>query len=195
MARVPTICFAVFHSAVIVFEVLYKPHGEPCQGCWRSNQKTIPRSSILTHDHVYFLLDFYVQSICVCMFFVYRKIARVPRGKGILQYSVSMWLPFPYLHVGSGFHCLRSFSFLFQMNLPTVGDPASQIKTDSPPAAQILCWSLPSLQKHKNYKLHTNVGGWVLWSGREQLRETGSTSAAPPATSHQYSHQPQTAPT
>jgi hypothetical protein len=29
----------------------------------------------------------------------------------------------------------------------------------------------------------TNVGGWVLQSGREQLRETGSTSAAPPATS------------
>ena len=31
--------------------------------------------------------------------------------------------------------------------------PASQIKTDLPPAAQILCWSLPSLQKHKNNKL------------------------------------------
>ena len=31
--------------------------------------------------------------------------------------------------------------------------PASQIKTDLPPAAQILCWLLPSLQKHKNNKL------------------------------------------
>ena len=31
--------------------------------------------------------------------------------------------------------------------------PASQIKTDSPPAAQILCWLLPSLQKHDNSKL------------------------------------------
>jgi hypothetical protein len=28
--------------------------------------------------------------------------------------------------------------------------PASQIKTNLPPAAQILCWLLPSLQKHKN---------------------------------------------
>jgi len=37
------------------------------------------------------------------------------------------------------------------------------------------------LQKHKNKK--TNVGGWILRSGRGQLRETGSTSAAPPATS------------
>jgi hypothetical protein len=31
--------------------------------------------------------------------------------------------------------------------------PASQIKTDLPPAAQVLCWLLPSLQKHKKYKL------------------------------------------
>ena len=31
--------------------------------------------------------------------------------------------------------------------------PASQIKTDLPTVAQILCWSLPSLQKHKNNKL------------------------------------------
>jgi hypothetical protein len=31
--------------------------------------------------------------------------------------------------------------------------PASQINTDLPPAAQILCWLLPSLQKHKNNKL------------------------------------------
>ena len=32
-------------------------------------------------------------------------------------------------------------------------------------------------------KQQTNVGGWVLRSGGGQLRETGSTSAAPPATS------------
>ena len=31
--------------------------------------------------------------------------------------------------------------------------PASQIKTYLPPAAQVLCWLLPSLQKHKNNKL------------------------------------------
>jgi len=35
----------------------------------------------------------------------------------------------------------------------------------------------------KTQKQQTNVGGWVLRSGRGQLRETGSTSAAPPATS------------
>ena len=35
----------------------------------------------------------------------------------------------------------------------------------------------------KTQKQQTNVGGWVLQSGRGQLRETGSTSAAPPATS------------
>ena len=34
----------------------------------------------------------------------------------------------------------------------------------------------------KTQKQQTNVGGWVFRSGREQLRETGSTSAAPPAT-------------
>ena len=34
----------------------------------------------------------------------------------------------------------------------------------------------------KTQKQQTNVGGWVLRSGREQLKETGSTSAAPPAT-------------
>ena len=31
--------------------------------------------------------------------------------------------------------------------------PASQIKTDLPPGAQIWCWLLPSLQKRKNNKL------------------------------------------
>jgi hypothetical protein len=35
----------------------------------------------------------------------------------------------------------------------------------------------------KTQKQQTNVGGWVLRNGRGQLRETGSTSAAPPATS------------
>jgi len=35
----------------------------------------------------------------------------------------------------------------------------------------------------KTQKQQTNVGGWVLRSGRGRLRETGSTSAAPPATS------------
>ena len=34
----------------------------------------------------------------------------------------------------------------------------------------------------KTHKQQTNVGGWVLRSGRGQLRETGSTSAAAPAT-------------
>jgi len=33
-------------------------------------------------------------------------------GKGVLRYSVTKCLTFPWLHVGSGFHCLRSFSFL-----------------------------------------------------------------------------------
>jgi len=35
----------------------------------------------------------------------------------------------------------------------------------------------------KTQKQQTSLGGWVLRSGRGQLRETGSTSAAPPATS------------
>ena len=35
----------------------------------------------------------------------------------------------------------------------------------------------------RTQKQQTNVGGWVLRSGRGKLRETGSTSAAPPATS------------
>ena len=34
----------------------------------------------------------------------------------------------------------------------------------------------------KTQKLQTNVGGWILQSGRGQLRVTGSVSAAPPAT-------------
>jgi hypothetical protein len=35
----------------------------------------------------------------------------------------------------------------------------------------------------KTQKQQTNVGGWVLQSGRGQLGETGSIPAAPPATS------------
>ena len=35
----------------------------------------------------------------------------------------------------------------------------------------------------KTKKQQINVGGWILWSGRGQLRETGSTPAAPSATS------------
>jgi hypothetical protein len=35
----------------------------------------------------------------------------------------------------------------------------------------------------KSRKQQTTAGGWVLWSGRGQLMETGSTPAAPPATS------------
>jgi len=35
----------------------------------------------------------------------------------------------------------------------------------------------------KTQKQQTNQGGWVIRSGRGQLRETGSTSAAPPAIS------------
>ena len=35
----------------------------------------------------------------------------------------------------------------------------------------------------KKRKQQTTAGGWVLRSGKGQLRETGSTSAAPPATS------------
>jgi len=45
----------------------------------------------------------------------------------------------------------------------------------------------------KTQKQQTNEGGWVLRSGRGQLRETGSTPAAPPATSRATSprqHQP-----
>ena len=41
---------------------------------------------------------------------------------------------------------------------------------------------LVTLVAAKTQKQQTNVGGWVLRSGRGQLRETGSTSAAAPAT-------------
>jgi len=46
----------------------------------------------------------------------------------------------------------------------------------------MLCWFLLSPQKQKK-EPHEHRKGWVLWSGRGQLRETGSTSAALPATS------------
>jgi hypothetical protein len=71
--------------------------------------------------------------------------------------------------------------------------PASQIKTDLPPATQILCWLLPSLQKHKNNKLMYYRGvGSSKWQGAiegdwEHLSSTAS--------HQQSSHQPQTAPT
>jgi hypothetical protein len=45
----------------------------------------------------------------------------------------------------------------------------------------------------KTQKQRTDVGGWVLRSGRGQLRETGSIPAAPPATSRATNprqHQP-----
>jgi len=55
--------------------------------------------------------------------------------------------------------------------------PASQAKIGLPPAIRMLHW-LPNLRKHKKA---TEWGGGVLRSGRGQLRETGSTSTAPPA--------------
>ena len=59
--------------------------------------------------------------------------------------------------------------------------PASQIKTELPPVAQIL-W-LIAAKTQKTQKQQTSVGGWVLRNGRGQLSETGSIPAAPPATS------------
>jgi hypothetical protein len=53
---------------------------------------------------------------------------------------------------------------------------------------------LVTLSAAKTQKQQFNVGGWVLRSGRGQLRETGSTSAAPPATStatNPRQHRPQ----
>ena len=57
--------------------------------------------------------------------------------------------------------------------------PASQIKTDLPTAAQILCWLLPSLQKHKNNKLMCKGVGSSEWQGAiegdwEHLSSTAS---------------------
>jgi len=43
--------------------------------------------------------------------------------------------------------------------------PASQIKTDLPPAAQILCWLHQSLQKHKNNKLLQGGGFFGVAGG------------------------------
>ena len=51
-----------------------------------------------------------------------------------------------------------------------------------PPAVWMLYWLLSSPRKQRRNRLATNVG-WVLRSGRGQLRETRSTSAAPPAIS------------
>ena len=47
---------------------------------------------------------------------------------------------------------------------------------------QMLYWLFPSLQEQKTNRLAMK-GGWVLKSGRGQLRGTRSTSAAPPAIS------------
>jgi len=55
---------------------------------------------------------------------------------------------------------------------------ASLTLTDLTPAVQMLKWSLPSPQKKTN-----NGWGWILRSGRGQLRETRSISTAPPAIS------------
>ena len=43
--------------------------------------------------------------------------------------------------------------------------PASQIKTDLPPAAKILCWLLPSPQKHENDKLLQGGGFFGVAGG------------------------------
>jgi len=66
--------------------------------------------------------------------------------------------------------------------------PASQIKTNLPPAAQIYivlitiyCADYSNLCKNTKTTL-LQVGGWVLRSGRGQQRETGSILAATPAT-------------
>jgi len=52
--------------------------------------------------------------------------------------------------------------FLKQLKVELLPDgsshPASQIKTDLPPAAHILCWLLLSLRKHKNNKLMKGGG-------------------------------------
>jgi hypothetical protein len=56
--------------------------------------------------------------------------------------------------------------------------PASQIKRDLPPDFVLVTPIAAKTQKQQS-----NVGGWVLWSGRGQLRETGSTPAAA-TTSH-----------
>ena len=58
--------------------------------------------------------------------------------------------------------------------------PASQIQTDLPPR---YCNNCSNLASAKTRKQQTTVGRWVLRIGRGQLRETGSTPAAPPATS------------
>ena len=61
--------------------------------------------------------------------------------------------------------------------------------TSSRPEFVLLTPTAAKIQKQQ-----TNVGGWFLWSGRGQLRGTGSTSAAPPATSRATNprqHRPQ----
>ena len=43
--------------------------------------------------------------------------------------------------------------------------PAFQIKTDLPPAAQILCWLLQTLQRHENNKLLQGGGFFGVAGG------------------------------
>ena len=59
--------------------------------------------------------------------------------------------------------------------------PASQTKLGLPPAVRMLYWLPPSISAKTKKQQTSNKGRWVLRSGRGQLRETRSTSAAPPA--------------
>ena len=52
--------------------------------------------------------------------------------------------------------------------------------TSSRPDAVLVA---PISARTKKQQTSSNEGGWVLWIGRVQLRENGSTSAAPPAIS------------
>jgi len=72
--------------------------------------------------------------------------------------------------------------------------PASQTKLGLPPAVRMLYWLPPSISAKTKKQQTSNKGRWVLRSGRGQLRETRSTSAAPPAVSRP-TLLPQTAPT
>jgi len=72
--------------------------------------------------------------------------------------------------------------------------PASQTKLGLPPAVRMLYWLPPSISAKTKKQQTSNKGRWVLRSGRGQLRETRSTSAAPPAVSRS-TYLLQTAPT
>ena len=60
--------------------------------------------------------------------------------------------------------------------------PASQTKVDFIPSRPDAVLVAPIAARTKKHQT-SNVGGWVLRNGRGQLRETRSTSAAPPAIS------------